>query len=228
MICSVCIAAVSHTCVKCEKSFCNDCFTKDSLLSNIGYCPDCSHHMLFSGRSELEKDLIIPEEIFVIRKCTWCTDKVICSKCTHSDTVELTHPSDKIAEPLFRIITLHFGLTYAPSQFGNKSTINYASYKQFYKNKIVSSMVRSIMHMMYYYLDHCAEPEIGSEDHYWMERKRLLQRIFAEQGLFWCPEYFTLYKEWLKTYVPPVKSNRYTKMCAFVNHFRSCFLPSYQ
>lgn len=228
MICSICIAAVSHTCVKCEKSFCNDCFAKDSLMSNIGYCPECSHHMLFSGPSELEKELILPEESFIIRKCIWCTDKMICSLCTHHDIIEVIHPTDEIAEPLFHIMVTHFGLTYVEPYYEDNSSVNYTSYKNFYKNKIVSGMVRSIIHMMCYYLDQCIIPEVGSEDHYWMERRQLLQYIFAERGLYWCPEYLSLYKEWLKTYIPFQKTNRYMKMVAFVNHFNSCFFPSYE
>ena len=228
MICSVCIAVTETTCAKCEKSFCDDCFARDSLFSSsIGYCSDCSHRMLFAAPSD-EKELVIPEEQFVIRKCMWCTDKMVCSMCNHQDLIEVVHPTDDIAEPLFRIMVMHFGLTYAPANYANDSSVHYSSYKRFYKNKIVSSSVRSVIHMMCYYLDHCIVPEMGSEDYYWMERKRLLQRIFAERGLFWCPEYLSLYKEWLKTYVPSPKSNRYTKMVAFVNHFNSCFLSSYQ
>lgn len=235
MICSVCIADTETTCVKCDKSFCNECFSKDSLFSSsIGYCSECSHRVLFPSCSnerveeEDDKSLVIPEEPFVIRKCMWCTDKMICSMCIHQDLVEVIHPADEIAEPLFRIMVMHFGYTYAPSKYESSSSANYSSYKRFYKNKIVSSSVRSIIHMMCYYLDKCIVPEMGSEDYYWMERKRLLQRIFAERGLFWCPEYLSLYKEWLKTYVPSLNSNRYKKMVAFVEHFNSCFLPSYQ
>lgn len=228
MICSICINNVSYVCVKCDTPFCNDCFFNGSLLANVGYCASCSNDLLFAKTDDNVFDTInLPDEPFVIKKCKWCTDAMICTKCTHSDLSESTHPTDEIAEPLFRIMVLHFGLTQVNStttdKFNNNPSVNYNSYKKFYKNKILTNTVRSVIHMMYYYLDQCVKPDIGSEDYYWMERKNLLQRIFAERGLFWCPEYLSLYKEWLKTYVPSVKSNRYTKMTAFVDHFISCF-----
>jgi hypothetical protein len=60
-------------------------------------------------------------------------------------------------------------------------------------------------------------------------RARLMKDIFAKKGLVWSEEAMPMYYEWLKTYIPPPRvrgqprPNRYTKMCAFLDTYKSAF-----
>ena len=55
------------------------------------------------------------------------------------------------------------------------------------------------------------------------QREYLMKEIFAKQKLIWSADVMPMYYEWEKTYKPTGRTNRYKKMCAFLDKYRAAF-----
>ena len=60
----------------------------------------------------------------------------------------------------------------------------------------------------------------GDDDY---QRQMLLKSIFAKNKLQWDDVVMQMYNDWVPTYKPTGRTNRYKKMCAFIDTFRSAF-----
>jgi hypothetical protein len=56
-----------------------------------------------------------------------------------------------------------------------------------------------------------------------LERAKLMKSLFEQNNLAFCDAAMNLYDEWVKTYTPSGKTNRYKKMCAFIDVHKSLF-----
>jgi hypothetical protein len=55
------------------------------------------------------------------------------------------------------------------------------------------------------------------------QRANLMKDLFTKQKLIWSEEVMPMYYEWEKTYTPTGRTNRYKKMCAFLDKYRAAF-----
>jgi hypothetical protein len=55
------------------------------------------------------------------------------------------------------------------------------------------------------------------------EREKLMKSLFTKNGLVFSDAVMTLYDEWQKTYKPTGSTNRYKKMCVFIDAHKSLF-----
>ncbi len=55
------------------------------------------------------------------------------------------------------------------------------------------------------------------------KRENLMRSLFTKNNLVFSDAVMTLYYEWVKTYVPTGKTNRYIKMCVFIDENKSLF-----
>lgn len=60
----------------------------------------------------------------------------------------------------------------------------------------------------------------GDDGH---QRANLMKQLFEKNKLTFTPDTMTLYDEWQKTYKPTGSTNRYKKMCAFIDAHKSLF-----
>lgn len=56
-----------------------------------------------------------------------------------------------------------------------------------------------------------------------LQRENLMRDLFTKQKLIWSAEVMPMYYEWEKTYKPTGRTNRYKKMCAFLDKYRAAF-----
>lgn len=57
----------------------------------------------------------------------------------------------------------------------------------------------------------------------WSAREDLMRSLFTKNNLDFNDSVMTMYNEWQKTYTPTDKTNRYKKMCAFINAHTTLF-----
>jgi hypothetical protein len=60
----------------------------------------------------------------------------------------------------------------------------------------------------------------GDDDY---QRQMLMKSLFAKNKLVWSDEVMPMYNDWVPTYKPTGRPNRYKKMCAFIDTFRPAF-----
>lgn len=61
----------------------------------------------------------------------------------------------------------------------------------------------------------------GGDDNH--QRINLMKKLFTDNKLAFTPDVMTLYDEWQKTYKPTSGTNRYKKMCAFIDAHKTLF-----
>jgi hypothetical protein len=56
-----------------------------------------------------------------------------------------------------------------------------------------------------------------------LQRANLMKELFTKQKLIWSEDVMPMYYEWEKTYRPTGRTNRYKKMCAFLDKYKCAF-----
>lgn len=123
-----------------------------------------------------------------------------------------TSSTDDTAEyKLFVVVAQRMGCTYI-----NKNPKEYFGY---YQSTVKRGYIKgNPAQMIEKYLTQWGG---GGDDTH--QRTALMKQLFEKNNLTFTPDVMTLYDEWQKTYKPVGVSNRYKKMCAFIDVHKTLF-----